>query len=126
MAFLFVFFAGAERYSRLTQAGINSRCGRVCPTEHAPSDRFCLLERRHDLADIGEVAAGVIIRKLVEKGRAAPVPGGYGGELKITCIFGTRSMPDDIFSKVLAFWHPPGSPRPRRYRSWSQYLPLTP
>ena len=68
----------------------------------------------------------LVLRKLVEKGRAAPVPGGSAGELKITCIFGTRSMPDDIFSKVLAFWHPPGSPRPRRYRSWSQYLPLTP
>ena len=67
----------------------------------------------------------LVLRKLVEKGRAAPVPRG-SAELKITRIFGTRSMPDDIFSKVLAFWHPPGSPRPRRYRSWSQHLPLTP
>ena len=25
----------------------------------------------------------------------------------------TRSMPDDVFSKVLAFWHPPGSLPPR-------------
>ena len=50
----------------------------------------------------------LLLRKLVERGRAAPVE-----ELRSTRIFDTRSMPDDVFSKVLAFWHPPGSLPPR-------------
>ena len=52
----------------------------------------------------------LLLRKLVERGRAAPVE-----ELRITRIFDTRSMPDDVFSKVLAFWHPPGSLPPRLF-----------
>ena len=66
----------------------------------------------------------LVLRKLVERGRAAlhrgrPCSGAartaFLEELKITRIFDPRSMPDDVFSKVLAFWHPPGSLPPRRY-----------
>ena len=66
----------------------------------------------------------LVLRKLVERGRAAlhrgrPCSGAartaFLEELKITRIFDPRSMPDDVFSMVLAFWHPPGSLPPRRY-----------
>ena len=62
--FLFVrrLFAGAERCSRESQMALNPRCGRVRTAEHAPRDRFYLLERRHGLAEIVERGGGVLVQ----------------------------------------------------------------
>ena len=57
------FFAGAERYSRLTQAGIDSRCERMGAAEHAPRGPFHLLERRDGVAEVVERGRLVVFVK---------------------------------------------------------------
>ena len=47
-------FAGAECDSSLAQIPLNLHCEWVHATENAPRDPFCLLERRHGLAEIVE------------------------------------------------------------------------
>ena len=54
----------AERYSRLTQAGINSRCVRVRAAEHAPRGPCRFLERRYGLTEVIERGAGVFAEGL--------------------------------------------------------------
>ena len=54
-------FAG--RAPRVSQGNLDFVCGRVCATKHALRDPFCLLERRHGLAEI--VERGIIV--LVER-----------------------------------------------------------
>ncbi len=60
------FFAGAERGSRLTQAGISSRCERMGAAEHAPRGPCCFLERRYGLAEIVERGVSVFVQRLRE------------------------------------------------------------
>jgi hypothetical protein len=60
--------ANAERGSRGSQIPLNPRCERVRATEDAPGDPFCVLERRHGLAEVIERGAGV----LVEHPRVSP------------------------------------------------------
>ena len=54
-------FAGVERFSHDLQVFLNPSCHRVRTAEHAPRDRFYLLERRHGLAEI--VERGVVVKK---------------------------------------------------------------
>jgi len=42
---------------------LNPRCGRVRTAEHAPRDRFYLLERRHGLVEIVERGARVLVER---------------------------------------------------------------
>ena len=44
--------AGAEHGSRASQGILDPRCVGVRAAEHAPRDPFCVLERRHGLAEI--------------------------------------------------------------------------
>ena len=60
--------AGAEDDERVSQCSVNSRCERVCTTEHAPRDPFRLFERRNGLAEIVERGA----RVQVERRRVIP------------------------------------------------------
>ena len=55
--------AGAEDDSRVSQCSVNSRCERVCTTEHAPRDPFRLFERRNGLAEIVERGARVLVER---------------------------------------------------------------
>ena len=48
---------------RVLQIAFKPSCERVRSTEHAPRDRFYLLERRHGLADIVERGAFVIVER---------------------------------------------------------------
>ena len=57
------FFAGAERYSRLTQAGINSRCERRAPPSTRRAVRSISLERRHGIAETVERGRLVVFVK---------------------------------------------------------------
>ena len=43
------------------QSALNSRCGRVRATQHAPRGPFRVLERRHGLADIIERGGEVLV-----------------------------------------------------------------
>ena len=62
--------AGAERGSRVSQILLNSLCGRVHPSEHAPRDPYRVLERRHGLAKVVERGGGVFVeRRRVNKSR---------------------------------------------------------
>ena len=53
-------FAGAEGGSRFSQPALNSFCERVRAAEHAPRDRFYLLERLYGLAEVVERGGRVL------------------------------------------------------------------
>ena len=59
-----VAFAGGEHGSRVLHTALNSLRERVRAAEHAPRDRFYLLERRHGLAQIVERGVGVSAERL--------------------------------------------------------------
>ena len=52
--------AGAEHGSRVSQFALDLHSVRVRAAEHAPSDPFRVLERRHGLAEIVERGVGVL------------------------------------------------------------------
>ena len=56
-------FAGAERGSRVSQFVLNPFCDRMRAAEHTPRDPFCLLKRRHGLAQIVERGAVVSVER---------------------------------------------------------------
>ena len=55
---------GAERGSRGSQMALNTHYERMRTAEHAPPDPFRVLERRLDLAEIGERGGGVVVEIL--------------------------------------------------------------
>ena len=55
---------GAERGSRGSQMALNTHYERMRTAEHAPPDPFRVLERRLDLAEIGERGGGVVVERL--------------------------------------------------------------
>ena len=83
-------FAGAERGSRVSQVVLIDLYEWVRATEHAPRDRYCLLERRHGLAEIVERGAGIreerprVYSQLGREEEALPLRrDAYSGRLKL-------------------------------------------